>query len=332
MPRTMFHVAAIVAALVVGAPHAAFAQSPKPLKLTLNFLAGGPQAGFLYAKSLGLYETAGIDLTIEEGRGSATTAQMVATGQTDLGIADAPAAIQLRAKGAPVKVVAPILQTNGFAIMALEETGIRKPADLVGKRLALQQGTAQATLLDAILAANKIDPKQVQIVSIDPSAFVGTLIEKKVDAILGGADFQAVQLRDRGFKITEMMYRDVGVPTVGLSVVARDDKIASDADLLKRFIAVSLEGWELARKNPAAASEAVSKMYPAASKEQVQKQLDVALRLICAPGAKSLARVPDANWTTTYQLMTQYLQLPTTKPIGDYYTNDLLPANAPACT
>ena len=201
MPRIV-RAAAIVAALIVGV---AQAQAPKPLKLTLNFLAGGPQAGILYAKSLGLYEKAGIDLTIEEGRGSATTAQMVATGQTDLGIADAPAAIQLRAKGAPLKVVAPILQTNGFAIMALEESGIRKPSDLVGKRLALQQGTAQATLLDAILAANKIDAKQVQIVSIDPSAFVGTLIEKKVDAILGGADFQAVQLRDRGYKITEMM-------------------------------------------------------------------------------------------------------------------------------
>ena len=50
--------------------------------------------------------------------------------------------------------------------------------------------------------------------------------------------------------------------------------------------------------------------------------------LVCAPGAKSLGRVPDANWTRTYELLTQYLGLPKDKPVTDYYTNDLLPANA----
>ena len=136
--RTMLQAAAamIAAALAVTVQ----AQALKPMKLTLNFLAGGPQAGFMYAKALGLYEKAGIDLTIEEGRGSGTTAQLVATGQTDIGFADAPAAMQLRAKNAPVKIIAPILQTNGFAIITLEETGIRTPADLVGKRVAVQAG------------------------------------------------------------------------------------------------------------------------------------------------------------------------------------------------
>lgn len=330
MQRRAFVVSvALALAASVTAP-AALAQGT-PLKLTLNFLAGGPQAGFIYAKSLGLYDKAGINLTIEEGRGSATTAQLVATGQTDLGFADAPAAMQLRAKGAPVKIVAPILQTNGFSIMSLEESGIRKPADLVGKRVAVQQGTAQTTLLDAIFKTNGIDPSKVQIISIDPSAFVGTLIEKKVDAILGGADFQAVQLRDRGIKINEMLYRDIGVPTVGLSVIVRDDRIGKDAALLRRFVDVSLQGWDLARKNPGAAAEAVNKMFPAATKEQIQKQLDVDLKLMCAPGAAGYGRVPDKNWATTFDLLTQYLQLPKDKPVGDYYTNDLLPANVPAC-
>jgi NitT/TauT family transport system substrate-binding protein len=306
------------------------AQAPKPMKLTLNFLAGGPQAGFMYAKELGLYDKAGINLTIDEGRGSGTTAQLVATGQTDVGFADAPAAMQLRSKGAPVKIIAPILQTNGFAIITLEGSGITKAADLAGKRLAVQPGTAQTTLLQAILAANNITDK-VNIINIDPAALVGTLIEKKVDAILAGADFQSVQLRDRGQKVVDILYRDVGVPTVGLSIIARDDRLAADPDLFRKFVAVSLEGWDLARKNPGAAAEAVIKQFPAATKEQIQKQLEVDLRLVCAPGATSLGRVPGQNWQTTYTLMTKYLELPTTKPIGDYYTNDFLPANAPKC-
>lgn len=322
---------AALASAVTAAPAIAQAPAGKPLKLTLNFLAGGPQAGFMYAKALGLYDKAGINLTIEEGRGSATTAQLVATGQTDVGFADAPAAMQLRAKNAPVKIIAPILQTNGFAIITLEESGIRKPTDLVGKRLAVQPGTAQTTLLAAIFAANNIDASKFNTINIDPAAFVGALLEKKVDAILGGADFQSVQLRDRGAKVVDILYRDVGVPTVGLSVIARDDKITADPDLYKKFVAVSLEGWEAARKNPSAAADAVVKQFPSATKEQIQKQLEVDLKLVCAPGATSLGRVPDQNWTTTFSLLNKYLELPTAKPVTDYYTNDLLPANAPKC-
>ena len=106
------------AALLMAGTQAGFAQQAKPMKLTLNFLAAAPNAGFMLAKKLGLYEKAGINLTIEEGKGSGTTAQMVATGQTDIGFADAPAAMQLRTKGAPVKIIAPVLQTYGFAIIS----------------------------------------------------------------------------------------------------------------------------------------------------------------------------------------------------------------------
>src|SRR5438093_5459619 len=107
MLTTRAWLAAILTAAVVGNPLSLAAQAPKPLTLTLNFLAGGPQAGFMYAKKLGLYREAGIDLTIEEGKGSATTAQLVATGQAQVGFADAPAAMQIRAKGGPVKIIAP---------------------------------------------------------------------------------------------------------------------------------------------------------------------------------------------------------------------------------
>lgn len=326
--RTLLATAAILA-LSAGA---ALAQGAKPMKITLNFLAAAPNAGFMMAKQMGLYEKAGINLTIEEGKGSGTTAQMVATGQTDVGFADAPAAMQLRTKGAPVKIVAPILQTNGFAIIALEESGIAAPKDLVGKKVAVQPGTAQTTLLDAILASNQIDKGKVDIINIDPGAFVGALLEKKVDAILGGADFHSVQIRERGFKVRDLFYRDVGVPTVGLSIIARDDRIKADAELYRKFVEASLQGWDAARKNPDAAADAVVAQFPSVKKAQVLAQFEVVNKLLCAPGAAALGKVPEKNWTTSFELLTQYLGLPKDKPITDYYTTELLPAAAPACS
>jgi NitT/TauT family transport system substrate-binding protein len=318
-------------AVLLGATTASAADAPTPFKLTLNFLAAGPQAGFMYAKKLGFYKEAGIDLTIEEGKGSATTAQLVATGQTDAGFADAPAAMQIRSKGAPVKIIAPVLQTNGFAIIALAETGINAPRDLIGKKLAVQPGTAQTTLLDAILSENKIGPDQINVINIDPSAFVGSLLEKRVDAILGGADFHSIQITDRGFKTSEMFYRDVGVPTVGLSIIARDDRLKADPELYRKFVEASLKGWDEARRDPEAASAAVVEQFPSATPDQTLKQLKVDLLLVCAPGATSLGHVPEKNWQRSFELLTAYLGLPKDHPITDYYTDDFLPAKAPAC-
>jgi NitT/TauT family transport system substrate-binding protein len=324
---------AITAGLALAlAASGAVGQTKQPMKLMLNFLAGGPQAGFMYGKKLGFYDQVGIDLTIEEGKGSATTAQQIATGQAEVGFADAPAAMQVRSKGGPVKVIAPILQTTGFAIISLEETGIRAPTDLVGRLVAVQPGTAQTTLLDAIFAANSIDKAKVNIVNIDPAALVGTLLEKKVHAILAGADFQSVQMRDRGFKIHDIFYRDVGVPTVGLSIIARDDKLQANADLYRRFVSASLKGWDAARKNPDAASQAVVEQFAAGNKSQIFKQLQVDLLLVCAKGSKALGLPPDENWKITYDLMTKYLGFPTDKPITDYYTADFVPKDAPACS
>jgi NitT/TauT family transport system substrate-binding protein len=328
--RARMLLAVVTTALLISATPI-WAGELKPATLTLNFLAGGPQAGFMYAKKLGLYEKAGIDLTVQEGKGSATTAQLVATGQAQIGFADAPAAMQIRSKGGPVKIIAPILQTNGFAIISLDEQAVKSPKDLIGKKVAVQPGTAQTTLLDAIFAANDIPKDKVDIINIDPAALVGALLEKKVDAILAGADFQSVQIRDRGFKVTDLFYRDVGVPTVGLSVIARDDKLKADPDLYKKFIDVSLKGWDAARKDPEAASAAVIEQFPSASKDQILKQLKVDLMLLCAPGAASLGRVPDKNWQITYDLLTKYLGLPADKPITDYYTNEYLPTDPPAC-
>jgi len=321
----------ILLVLLAGAMPAA-AQNLKPMKLTLNFLAGGPQVGFIYAKKLGYYKDAGIDLTIEEGQGSATTAQIVATGRTDVGYAEAPSAMQLRAKGAPLKVIGTIFQTNAYAIISLEASGIKSPKDLVGKRVGVIPGTAQTTMLDAIFSANNIDKSKVDIVNIDTSAAIGVLLEKKVDAILAGADFQSVQIRDRGFQINEILYRDVGVPSVGHSILARDDKLKADPDLYRRFMSASLKGWDEARRNPEAAAAATVEMFPTANKEATQKQSMVVFRLLCAPGATSVGRVPEKNWQITYDLLTTYLGLPKDRPVTDYYTNDFLPANAPGCS
>ncbi|MER8836868.1 ABC transporter substrate-binding protein [Mesorhizobium sp. M0909] len=327
MGRSIF-----LAALAVGMSSSLSLAADK-MKFTFNWTADDGDLGFVLAKKLGFYEELGIDIEFEEGRGSSITSQLVATGQTDVGYADAPAAMNVASKGANFKIIAAILEGNTSAAISLKESGIETIKDLKGKKVAVCAGCSQTALLDPLLKANGLNQSDMEIISVDGAAFLGLLTEKKVDVVLSDPGSISAPLRHRGIETTAILYRENGIPTVGLSLIAREDKLAANPDLYKRFIEASLKGWDAARKDPAAAADALLEMYPKANSRDasIWTAQNLIIPALCVEGASTLGDVPDTNWNTTYELLTTYLGLPTIKPITDHYTRDYLPENRPAC-
>src|SRR5262245_25577779 len=120
----------VVGAGLQGTP--ASAQALTPVAFQLNFTAGGYNAGFALALQEGIYKKAGLDVTIIKGQGSGVTAQLVASGKADIAYADALPVIQLIAKGAPMKVVSTIYQSNPNAVTVLTSSG--RPSRSAGSR------------------------------------------------------------------------------------------------------------------------------------------------------------------------------------------------------
>ena len=82
-------------AVLVGAALAlgAAAQAQDKVSLRLNWYLGGLHVPFYYGKERGFYAAEKIDLTINEGRGSANTVQVVAAGSDTFGLADSSSVI-----------------------------------------------------------------------------------------------------------------------------------------------------------------------------------------------------------------------------------------------
>ena len=79
------------------------AMADDPIKMIMNWTADSAHLGFAVAQQSGIYAEAGLDVTLEEGRGSAVAAQMVATGQADIGLLEYSKYIYpYTAEGAPV--------------------------------------------------------------------------------------------------------------------------------------------------------------------------------------------------------------------------------------
>src|SRR5205814_8756806 len=102
-------IAGLALALVSVAPSVA----AESVNLTLNWTPTAEHSPFYYAKSQGWYEKAGIDLTIEMGKGSSVSSLKVGTGGSPFGIADLATMMMAKSSGADVEALMSIYAKTG---------------------------------------------------------------------------------------------------------------------------------------------------------------------------------------------------------------------------
>jgi NitT/TauT family transport system substrate-binding protein len=297
-----------------------------PVSFRLNWYLGGLHVPFYYGKERGFYADEGIDLTINEGRGSANTVQVVAAGSDTFGLADSSSVILTAAKGAEVKSVMSLLNSTGFSVVSLAETGIKTPKDLEGKRLAVSPGDPLGQLFLALAASNKLDMSKISMVQVDPAAKVVAVLEKRADGLLGGADDQYFLIKQRGLAPAALRFSENGANIVGMTIVTKLDTIKNNPDLVKRFVRATVKSWEEAKKNPGAAVDAALKYKPDLNRQSTLEQLMVDIDLLDSKNAKGkIGMGAQADWTDTIELLKKYRELNTTQTWTAFHTNEFVP-------
>jgi NitT/TauT family transport system substrate-binding protein len=291
----------------------------------LNWVAGGPNAGFAAAVAEGFYENAGLDVTLVQGNGSGNTAQLVASGRSQIGYADAVAVMQLIAKGAPMKVLSTIYQSYPNEVMALRKTGIKSIAELKGKKVGVPSGSSQTTMLPLFLEANHLKETDLTMMNMPPTAMVPSLLQGQVDAILGSMDAYQIQAEDQGAKLDTFRFADYGVPTVSTSIFANDGYIKDNPEVVKKFIAASLEGWSFAIDHPEQAVKDLKKVFPELNEKLATSELAAITPLFCSGGAKYIGKAEDAHWARSQVLLAKVKLLPEGQDPKSYYTDAYLP-------
>ena len=101
----------------------------------LNWIAGGDHAPYYYAKKMGWYAKAGIDLNIQQGRGSAMSSRRTGAGKNPIGLADLGTALVTMGKGAKMVAVMNIYANSPYGMYWLKSAGIKGPKDFAGKKI-----------------------------------------------------------------------------------------------------------------------------------------------------------------------------------------------------
>ena len=295
------------------------------LTFLLNVPPAGYNAGFELAVEKGLYKAAGLDVTIEPGNGSQTTAQLIAVGKYDIGFADSAPVMKLIADGAKVKVLSTILQGNPNAVTALKKTGLKSVADIKGRSVAMPNAGSQSSMFPLVLAANGLKESDIKLVNMPPQSMVASLIQGSVEVILGSVDQFDIQLRAQGQEFDSYLFIDSGAPTVSTSIIASEEFLAKNSEVAKKFVAASLKGWYATLDNPTEAVAAMKKMFPDANEKLAPAQIDATRFLMCVNHAKFVGKATSEQWADTVKIFNKIGILPENVPATRYYTYDFLP-------
>ncbi|WP_420963410.1 ABC transporter substrate-binding protein [Brucella sp. IR073] len=321
---------ALSAALVIAAAGTARAQQPEKATLMLNWYVTGLHAPLILGQQKGFFKEEGVDLEIQEGRGSGPTVQAVAAGNVTVGFADMTTMMALAAKGAPVISIGSALQRSPFAVVSLKEKGIDKPEKVKGLTIAMTAGDSPSQSWPLFLEKNGLKQTDYKTVNGDAKTKVNAVITGQADALLGFAMDQGPQIEEAtGKPVTNMLYADFGVNSIGSSFIVNKETVESNPELLKKFMKAATRSFEYTVQHPEEAVEAIRSAYPnAGKKESLLNGLKIAIPLFKSKESDSgrPLRVTKAQVDETVATMIAVGTLkPSDNDASKYYTDAFLP-------
>jgi NitT/TauT family transport system substrate-binding protein len=238
-----------VVALAAGLLLPGSAVAAEKLTLVLNWVPTADHSPYFYAKQQGWYEKAGIDLSIETGKGSGITAERVGAGSAEIGIADLGTALVAKSKGADLVAVMNVYANSAQGFYWLKSSGIRGPKDFPGHKIGNPPGDAARVMWPAFAKAVGIAANSVRWVNIAPQAKIPSLRSHAVDIVTDFYNGHDVYLHVFGDDLGFLAWRNIGVNPYGNSVIVNGDFLRSHRETVKNFVAVSQRAFAACVKN-----------------------------------------------------------------------------------
>ena len=228
----------------------------------------------LVLKDKGFLESAlkarGIAVRWTQSLGSNKALEFLNGGAIDFGSSAGAAALLARINGNPVKAIYAYSQPEWTALVTAKDSGIRTPADLKGKRIAVTRGTDPHIFLIRALQGAGLTEKDAKLVLLQHADGRTALERGDVDAWAGLDPMMAASEIENG---DVLFHRDPAANTWGVLDV-REEFAREHPELVRTVIAAYEEARAYALKNPdalKAALVAATKLPEAVIARQVER-------------------------------------------------------------
>lgn len=318
---------AAAAALALMGGWSAQAQELEPLSVRLDFSPWGVHAGMHLAMERGWFEEAGLDVDLQDGRGSGNTLQLVNSGQVDVGQIQVGLVPSAREQGANVKSFAGFVRKTDLCVLVDKDSPIDEISELKGKTVAVFAASPWAPYIDAFLEGGGLTRQDAEIMFVDPAALWGTYTAGRADGLMSTVSSALpVAEANRPSKCLTSDLADLYFPSYGL--IATEATIKDKGEALAKLVEVQQRAWKAIEEDLELGVQAMLSQRPDATlnPDVLREQIRLTIEYFDTPATegKPLGWQAEEDWVAALKGMERAGVIQPGWEASEYYTNELV--------
>jgi len=293
--RALAFILSLMSSGLCGTAHAA-----DSVTVRLKWFNQAQFAGFYVAQDKGIYKAAGLDVNIQPGGPDFPAIQMIAGGNEQFGVTGADQILIARSKGVPVVALAVIYRRNPFVLFSLAKSGIKTPADFVGKKVGLKIGGNEELIYRAVIAKAGIDKSQ--LTEIPVKFDITPLLTGDIDVWPGYLINEVLTAKEKGFDVNIIAPSAYGIDLYADTLFTTEKMLKEKPEVVQKFVAATLQGWTAAMAAPEEAAKITVKYGDKLTYDHELAMIKASIPLL-KPDDKPVGYMDEAGWSSAQKLL-----------------------------
>jgi NitT/TauT family transport system substrate-binding protein len=277
-------------------------ETPAADKITFltSWYAQAEHGGFYQAKATGIYEKAGLDVTIKMDGPQVNGLQLLLACETDIMMGYDLQVLKSLEQGLPIITVATSFQFDLQGMMTHPD--VASLAGLKDKTI-LVATPGRSSWWPWLKAKYKYNDEQTRPYTFNLQPFIAdrNIVQQAYPTSEPYAAQQA------GAPVKFFLFAADGYPPYGTTMVTTKPFVDRHPDVVARFVKASLEGWRSYLRNPAPANVLIRIDNPKMADRQMEFAVEQLKDLKAVDGGDAatmgLGIITEARWKATYELM-----------------------------
>jgi len=272
-----------------------------PTKITFltSWFAEAEHGGFYQAKALGLYEKAGLDVTIKMGGPQVNGMQLLTGGAADIVVGYDIQVLKSIENGLPVTTIGACFQFDLQGVMT--HADVPSIAALKGHKVLIAASSHQTywPWLKQRFGFTD-DMAGVDTFNLQPFLLDKTLA---MQGYPSSEPFEAAQMKE---PVNFYLFADAGYPPYGTTMVTTNAFLEKNPEAAAAFVKESLEGWAEYLKNPAPGNRLIKIDNPKMPDDQIAFAVDWMVKNhVLDRGGVAIGSMTEARWQATRDFLVQ---------------------------